>query len=173
MRVRFAATLVASLTALGVFAAVAGADLGQKFGKGLRAALAPSPGVPSTATGSAVVRLDPAEGFVCFKLVVDSPPDAPVAAHIHRGAAGQDGPVVVPFVTPKPTAAGTYESKGCVSADPALIREIQANPAGFYVNVHTAKFPASLMRGQLVRLVEKAAKKPTCVAKKTKKKSRR
>ena len=167
---RFALVLVVTLVGVAAFAAVAGADLGRKFGTGFRAALVASTGVPTEAGGSALVRLDPAEGFVCFKLVVNNSPDAPVAAHIHRGAAGESGPVVVPFVTPKATAAGTYESKGCVSADPALIREIAANPSGFYVNVHTAKFPASLMRGQLVKLAEKPAKKATCAPKKTKKK---
>ncbi len=39
---------------------------------------------------------------------------------------------------------------GCVSGvDPALIGEIIANPAGYYVNVHTTPFPGGAVRGQL------------------------
>ncbi len=38
---------------------------------------------------------------------------------------------------------------GCVSADPVLIGQIIANPAGYYVNVHTTEFPAGAVRGQL------------------------
>lgn len=30
-----------------------------------------------------------------------------------------------------------------------LVRDILANPAGFYVNVHNAEFPNGTVRGQL------------------------
>ena len=37
----------------------------------------------------------------------------------------------------------------CVTADGALINRIIADPASFYVNVHTAEFPAGAVRGQV------------------------
>ena len=56
----------------------------------------------------------------------------------HRG-------VVVPFTAP----AANGNSDGCTAATAALIDEIIANPAGFYVNVHTTEHPGGAMRAQL------------------------
>ncbi len=70
--------------------------------------------------------------------------DAPLAAHIHRGVAGVDGPIVVPL-----GSVGATSATGCDAIDPALATEIKANPAGFYVNVHTGAFSAGALRGQL------------------------
>jgi hypothetical protein len=77
---------------------------------------------------------------------------APVAHHIHRGAAGANGPVVVPFfgsaLPPTLTAAA-----GCLTvADAALLASIVATPEAFYVNLHTAEFPGGAVRAQLHRL---------------------
>jgi hypothetical protein len=63
----------------------------------------------------------------------------PVAAHIHAGVAGSNGPVVVPL------AAGS----GCVDISRDLARSIKAHPGRYYLNVHTAAFPGGAIRGQL------------------------
>jgi hypothetical protein len=70
---------------------------------------------------------------------------APTASHIHRGAAGAPGPVVIPLASAFPNNAAT----GTASASAALIEEIRNNPAGFYVNVHNAEFPNGAIRAQL------------------------
>jgi hypothetical protein len=99
---------------------------------------------PGDGSGEAVVELDSDLGTVCWELAVRLAPPA-TAAHIHRGAAGENGPVVVPFDTPVDGV-----SVGCASnVDPALIREIIQNAAGFYVNVHNSAFPGGAIRGQL------------------------
>ena len=67
------------------------------------------------------------------------------AAHIHKGGASVNGPVVVPFNAPG--ADGT--SSGCATADASLIDDILANRAGYYVNVHTKEHPAGAIRSQL------------------------
>ncbi|HEY6065698.1 MAG TPA: CHRD domain-containing protein [Thermoanaerobaculia bacterium] len=67
------------------------------------------------------------------------------ASHIHRGAAGVAGPVVI-------TLASSYPNNfasGVGTASAALIDEIRSNPAGFYVNVHGPEFPNGAIRGQL------------------------
>ena len=38
----------------------------------------------------------------------------------------------------------------CQPVAPALISEIVANPAGFYVNVHTKEHPSGAIRAQLM-----------------------
>ena len=97
------------------------------------------------ATGTAVIRIRKDAGLVCYRLHAANLTLPTVGAHIHRGAAGTNGPVVVPFTPP-----GTDgNSSGCATADPALVDEMIGNPAGFYVNVHTKEHPAGAIRAQL------------------------
>jgi hypothetical protein len=74
---------------------------------------------------------------------------APTLGHIHQAARGANGPVVVPlFTTPIPDTIMAV-SGSVTGVDPALIRNIATNPAGFYTNLHTAQFPGGAVRGQL------------------------
>jgi hypothetical protein len=97
------------------------------------------------ATGTAVLRIRKDAGTVCYRLHAANVTLPTTAAHIHRGAAGVNGPVVVPFTAP----GADGNSSGCTPADPALIADILANPAGYYVNVHTKEHPAGAIRSQL------------------------
>jgi len=139
-------------------------DLGRALGTGFTAKLSGGVEVPAgdpNATGTALFRLSPSQGLVCFHVVVNGESLPIVAMHIHQAPAGTAGPVVIPLITP--TANGSaQESKGCVAADAALIRQIIASPSQFYVNVHTKAFPAGAARGQLVKLKEKPLKTKTC-----------
>ncbi len=97
------------------------------------------------ATGTAVVRIRQDAGMVCYRLHAANVTLPTVAAHIHRGGATVNGPVVVPFTAP----GADGNSSGCMNADAALIGEMIGNPAGFYVNVHTKEHPAGAIRAQL------------------------
>jgi hypothetical protein len=85
----------------------------------------------------------------------------PIFAHIHAGAAGVNGPVVVlffdvPELAGAPTAAlpdTIAAAGGCVGdQDPALLRDIRRHPADYYANVHNLDFVPGAIRGQLRRL---------------------
>ncbi len=79
------------------------------------------------------------------------------AMHIHKGAAGVDGPVVVPFSLARTTASAkgllpavqTNFPSDAVSLD--IINGILADPSGYYFNVHSTDAPGGVMRGQLQR----------------------
>lgn len=97
-------------------------------------------------SGSATVII-PNRTTICFALLVTGI-DRPVAAHIHAGTAGQNGPVVVPLVPPVVGNPGT--SSRCVrNLDPVLVQRIRLTPSNYYVNVHTEDFPGGALRGQL------------------------
>ena len=69
---------------------------------------------------------------------------APTAAHIHTGAAGVNGNVLIGLNVNTLT-------NGTVPVSQEIATAINANPAGFYVNVHNAEFPNGAVRGQLTR----------------------
>jgi hypothetical protein len=98
-----------------------------------------------TAKGTAVLRIRKDAGLVCYRLHAESVTLPTIAAHIHRGGAGVNGPVVVPFSAP----GANGNSSGCTAAAASLIDQILGNLAGFYVNVHTKEHPGGAIRAQL------------------------
>jgi hypothetical protein len=104
-----------------------------------------SPAGDPVGTGEAVVRVRRGEGRVCYSIQASNITLPAAGAHIHRGAAGATGPILVQFAAPGPQ--GT--SRGCSAASRGLVAQLLANPARFYVNVHTTDFPAGAIRGQL------------------------
>jgi hypothetical protein len=101
-----------------------------------------SPAGASTATGTATVTADAATGQVCAD--VTSTITGAVAMHIHKAAAGANGPVVVPFDAKKINGGND-----CKTVSAALAGQIAADPAGYYFNIHTPAAPAGAIRGQL------------------------
>lgn len=105
--------------------------------------------------GTAAFTFDIIQGVsttaqVCWDLSY-SKITTPIAAHIHRGAAGVNGPVVVPdpAIAPSLAPLGPTSATGCVAVAPALATEIMTTPSNFYVNVHTAENSGGAIRGQL------------------------
>lgn len=118
---------------------------GDQFRAQLSGANEPAGGDPNGA-GLARIEINNTTNTVCTDLEVRQISPA-TAAHIHRGAAGVNGPPVITLDTPDDN-----DSDDCDEVNQTLIDEIRANPAGFYVNVHTADYPDGAIRGQLVNV---------------------
>ena len=76
-------------------------------------------------------------------------------AHIHTGAVGVAGPILVNTTTNPgevvlTNGAGSFSRNGITLAA-ATAQSIIDSPAGFYFNVHTTLNPGGVMRGQLVK----------------------
>ncbi len=96
-------------------------------------------------SGFATITVNPGQEEVCWEIGVEDIALPAIGAHVHEGAAGGNGPVVVPL-TP-PDASGV--SGGCAEVPRELAKAIIRNPENYYVNVHTSDFPGGAVRGQL------------------------
>jgi len=93
--------------------------------------------------GKGTVHVKITGNKVCWTFTGVGGIDKPVVSHIHQGTAKTaSGPVVVPL-------GGKFASKGCVTSTAAIVKGIVKNPKGYYVNIHTAKYPNGAIRGQL------------------------
>jgi hypothetical protein len=106
-------------------------------------------------TGSAFVSLNPG-GRVCYviEVTLTTPGDVPQEpapgignAHIHDVATG--GIAIHLDSTFTSLGGGTFLATGCVRGDKAVVRDVIAHPDQYYVNVHTASFPAGAVSGTL------------------------
>ena len=113
------------------------------------------PGDPD-GSGTPSLTIDPDSGKVCWNISVSNIADA-TQSHIHVGAAGVSGDVVVPL----DVDGFSGSTQGCIEGqDKALLAKIIANPAGYYVNVHTADYKPGAVRGQLAAAAPNTAMTP-------------
>src|SRR2546423_8887362 len=84
-----------------------------------------TPAGDPVATGAATIRVRSGRARICYSLVARDLSGRAVAAHIHRGAAGTAGPIVIPLKTPN--ASG--KSSGCAKTSKSLVRAILAHPS--------------------------------------------
>lgn len=137
---------LAPLTATLAFLASAPSVRAQDETKTLTATLSGDPvvgGGDEDGSGTITLRLSPDLVRLCYELSVSDIADA-TAAHIHRGAAGSNGP---PAITLSAPTDGT--ASDCIDVNAEVVGELLANPEAFYVNVHNPDFPGGAIRGQL------------------------
>jgi hypothetical protein len=119
----------------------------------------PAPGINTGAFGDATVTVDMGARTVSYRVRVFNLPSGVLASHIHVGAVGTPGPIVVNFTVPS-TASNDFEFSGTVPDTAFVIRAeqgirsaddmFQAILGGnSYVNVHSAANPGGEIRGQL------------------------
>jgi hypothetical protein len=104
----------------------------------------PRPSAPAKAAGvfTATVTDKGGKATIRWTLTFRRLSGPAVAAHIHKGAAGVAGPVVVPLCGPCKTG---QNGRRVASHDLSEALE----KGGYYVNVHTAKNAGGEIRGQL------------------------
>lgn len=102
-------------------------------------------------TGEAYVfGIDGDATTLCYVLTVEKLSGAS-AAHIHEGAAGTNGPVVVNLAAPADGNAADCLTEGEAGkfVGDQTVADILKNPSDYYVNVHNSEFPGGAVRGQL------------------------
>ena len=98
------------------------------------------PSLNVTGSGSGTIRVA-ADGAVSGS--VNTTGVQGTMAHIHQGAKGQNGPVIVPLTK----SGDTYTVPAGAKLNDTQIKAFQAG--NLYVNVHTAKNKGGEVRGQL------------------------
>lgn len=104
-------------------------------------AVVPGPGDDG---GSGLAVLDLQGTTLTYTILVSGVPDV-TTAHIHEGAAGTSGGVVVDLSATFVNGTAT----NTVSVDAGTASAMQADPAGYYVQVHSDEFGDGAVRGQL------------------------
>ncbi|MFO0875554.1 MAG: CHRD domain-containing protein [Phycisphaerales bacterium] len=105
----------------------------------------PGPGDPDgVATGT--LTIDKTTNTISWNFTYSNIA-APTLMHIHPGAAGVAGGVLVNLGVATSGGAGTLISQTVTTA--ANVNMILANPTGFYVNIHNSPFPGGAIRGQI------------------------
>jgi hypothetical protein len=107
-----------------------------------------APPVATPATGLASFDLAQASGKMSFEVSVTGIPSATMA-HIHRGPAGVNGPVVFDLLAAGGGTLNSFTSlRGSLSLTATQV--ISTLNAGYYANVHTVVHPGGEIRGQIV-----------------------
>lgn len=116
----------------------------------LKAALSGSEEVPGPGAdpGVGAVLVEVSGTKVCPDLKVTMG-EQPTAAHIHKGAKGAAGPVVVDLKPEFTSGESAFQSKTCVDVTAEQSAALIADPGAYYVNVHSGGHPNGAVRGQL------------------------
>lgn len=149
---RFVPALVAAMVVL-ILAAGVVLAANTKFSVNLKGENEPEAG-DLDATGQAHLEFFPETDMVCYTVKWSKIDGTVTGAHIHEGAEGVNGGIVVtlfggPLGTPTAFPGDHFTASECVAADGATIDEILADPTNYYVNVHTGADFHGVIRGQL------------------------
>ena len=105
---------------------------------------AETPAGAPNGVGAAVIALHDSVNKVCWRFSHLHGFVSATYAHIHHGAKGKSGPIVIPLST-----ASKLHHGGCVTASATLLAAIAKDPSAYYVNIHSAKYPQGAVRAQL------------------------
>jgi hypothetical protein len=121
-----------------------------------------NPGVLTGSAGTATVTWNVATKAGTYRVDVFNMPVGTTASHIHVGAPGQNGPVVVNFTVPAGGISNDFGLVGTFACSDVVPRAAQGINScedfeqaimlgNTYVNVHSTANPGGEIRGQLSR----------------------
>jgi CHRD domain len=163
MRTRLVRGSVALLAMAGVSLGLvaspiaAGADQSPKVAASIVKLTGAQENPPADPDGSAIFAYAAFGNHLCYVLFDPDNLDTVIAAHIHSGAVGVNGPIVVALNLPDPvgkdciTAVDDDAANSTTVLTQTELNAIIANPDQFYANVHTTVFPGGAVRAQLRR----------------------
>ena len=149
MRLRLTATTVVAalaVSAMSISPAFSAGVTKRSFAvKATGAGVTGAMGIMTKAAATGTITVS-SSGKVCYSINTTGLTGI-TEAHIHVGALGKDGADVVAL--PIAGFDSMAMTPPCTTTTPAIAKAILAKPAGYYVNVHTKKFPGGAVRGQL------------------------
>jgi hypothetical protein len=107
----------------------------------------PGPGVKD-GVGAFLLDITGTKGCYDLKATMG---EKPTKAHIHQGAKGASGPVIVDLMPAFAPGESAFTAKSCVDLPGDTAARLVADPSAFYVNVHSDGHPDGAMRGQLAK----------------------
>lgn len=155
MRVRL--TLIAAVFALAAVPAVAlAANTPTPAFGGPMSGAQEVPPVTTSATGEGTAVVSPDGSTITYIVTYSGLSGAAVAAHIHTGAVGVSGGVILPLTVSASPMVGTltasnFTPSGTITTFAQAVAAIQAGNT--YFNIHTAAHPGGEIRGQIVASV--------------------
>ena len=103
------------------------------------------PAVATQGTGSATITISDDGSSIAYNITYSGLSGPVVAAHIHVGDIGANGPVLLPFAAPLTSPiTGTLTAANNTGANGLTFAQVvdKIKTGGAYVNLHTAAHPA-------------------------------
>ena len=121
-----------------------------------------NPVVVTGSAGTATVTWNTATKAGTYRVDVYNMPVGTTASHIHAGAVGANGPVIINFTVPAGGISNDYGLSGTFGCSDVTARPAQGINScddfeqalllnNTYVNVHSTANPGGEIRGQLIR----------------------
>ena len=121
------------------------------------------PGVVTGSVGTATVTWNTTTKAGTYRVDVYNMPVGTTASHIHAGAAGIGGPVIINFTVPAGGISNDFALSGTFGCSDVTVRAAQGINScedfeqallldNTYVNVHSTANPGGEIRGQLTRV---------------------
>lgn len=109
-----------------------------------------APPVSTTGSGTLEGNYNPETKVITLNLKwsLGNPADTTTMGHIHKGAVGESGPVVIPFEN---FPSGSTDQEFKFTSEPLTVeQEADLNAGVFYTNIHSNTNPGGELRAQLV-----------------------